>query len=96
MSVLQVLHSGDLICEGFIKMLAEPAKPEEPKKDAIAAEPTEAAAPAADAAPAEVCLKRPLCVFNCLSLHVKVCSCFRLFTPGRSVGRPLIWRSTNV
>lgn len=60
--VLQVLHSGDLICEGFIKMLAEPAKPEEPKIEVAVAEPTEAAAPAADAAPAtdaapaEVCL----------------------------------------
>ncbi|CAL8464659.1 g4194 [Coccomyxa elongata] len=48
-----VLHSGDLICEGFIKMLAEPTKPEEPKKEDAAAEPIEAAAPAADAAPVE-------------------------------------------
>ncbi len=61
--MLQVLHSGDLICEGFIKMLAEPSKPEESKKDAAAAaaEPTEAAAPASDAAPAEVCLHSTMC-----------------------------------
>ena len=36
---LQVLHSGDLICEGTIKMQAEPAKAEEPKKDEVTAEP---------------------------------------------------------
>lgn len=32
----QVLHSGDLICEGVIKMLAEPAKTEEPKEEGAA------------------------------------------------------------
>ena len=36
---LQVLHSGDLICEGIIKMQAEPAKAEEPKKEDDTAEP---------------------------------------------------------
>lgn len=40
-----MLHSGDLICEGVIKMLAEPAKAVEPKKE-------EGAPAAADAAPA--------------------------------------------
>lgn len=34
---LQVLHSGDLICEGTIKMQAEPAKVEEPKEGTVAA-----------------------------------------------------------
>ncbi|KAK9904717.1 hypothetical protein WJX75_001194 [Coccomyxa subellipsoidea] len=34
-----VLHSGDLICEGVIKMLAEPAKAGEPNKEAAAAAP---------------------------------------------------------
>ena len=28
-----MLHSGDLICEGIIKMQAEPAKAEAPKKE---------------------------------------------------------------
>ncbi len=43
----QVLHSGDLICEGIIKQQAEPAKVEEPKKEEPAAqEPSPAAAPA--------------------------------------------------
>lgn len=36
---VQVLHSGDLICEGVIKMLAEPAKAGEPNKEAAAAAP---------------------------------------------------------
>lgn len=40
----QVLHSGDLICEGVIKQQAEPAKTEEPKKEEPAA--PEPAAPA--------------------------------------------------
>ena len=35
---MQVLHSGDLICEGIIKQQAEPAKAEEPKKEEPAAE----------------------------------------------------------
>ena len=44
---IQVLHSGDLICEGVIKQQAEPAKAEEPKKEEPAAqEPSPAAAPA--------------------------------------------------
>lgn len=34
----QVLHSGDLICEGIIKQQAEPAKAEEPKKGEPAAQ----------------------------------------------------------
>ena len=43
----QVLHSGDLICEGIIKQQAEPAKAEDSKKEEAAAqEPSQAAAPA--------------------------------------------------
>ena len=53
---IQVLHSGDLICEGVIKQQAEPAKAEEPKKEEPAAqEPSPAAAqePSPAAAPAQ-------------------------------------------
>ena len=45
--LIQVLHSGDLICEGIIKQQAEPAKVEEPKKEGAAAQvASPAAAPA--------------------------------------------------
>lgn len=44
----QVLHSGDLICEGVIKQQTEPAKAEELKKEEpIALEPAAPALPAA-------------------------------------------------
>ncbi len=55
----QVLHSGDLICEGMIKMLAEPAKTEEPKK--------EEAAPAAPAA--EVGALSNLCFYQLVASY---------------------------
>ncbi len=51
----QVLHLGDLICEGIIKQQAEPAKAEEPKKEEPAAqEPSSSAAPAQPVPPAGV------------------------------------------
>ena len=48
---MQVLHSGDLICEGIIKQQAEPAKAEEPKKEEPAAQ-EPAPVPVAEPVPA--------------------------------------------
>ena len=78
----QVLHSGDLICEGIIKQQAEPAKVEEPKKEEPAAQ-GPAAAPAQPVPNAGVTANVAVISVShpapaTCSLHTRVCAaeCF--------------------
>ena len=67
----QVLHSGDLICEGIIKQQAEPAKAEEPKKEEPAAqEPSSAAAPAQPVPTAGVTANVAVISVSHLNMHL--------------------------